>query len=55
MSGKRGKDDDDFVFFWLIFVGLPVYLLMSHPVIFWLVFVPLSIYFIVKIVKWLRK
>ena len=41
---------------WLVFVvGIPVFLLMVHPLIFFLVFVPLVIVGIVKLVSWIKK
>ena len=40
----------------LIFlVGVPLYLLMEHPVIFWLIFVPIAVLGIIKFILWLKK
>ena len=51
---RRKKKDDDVL--WVVFVfGLPLFLLMVHPVIFFLVFVPLVIGGIAKFVSWLKK
>lgn len=55
MSRRGRKKDDSWMFGWIVFVGVPVFLLMVHPLIFFLVFVPLVIFAIVRIVMWLKK
>lgn len=39
----------------IIVVGVPIFLLMEHPVIFWLIFLPLVVIGIVKFITWLRR
>ena len=40
----------------LIFlVGVPLYLIIEHPVIFWLIFVPIAVLGIIKFILWLKK
>ena len=53
MSDK-GRDDLT-MGLWLLFVGVPLYLLMEHPLIFWLVLVPLVIVFVWSFIRWLKK
>lgn len=36
-------------------VGVPLFLLMEHPVIFWLIFVPICVVGIYGFIKWLKK
>lgn len=36
-------------------IGVPVFLVMEHPVIFWVVFVPLVVFVIIKFIMWLKK
>ena len=35
-------------------LGIPLFLLMEHPVIFWLVFVPVALLIALKFMLWLR-
>lgn len=52
---RRRKRKDDNTLFWVFVLGIPLFLLMVHPLIFWLVFVPLVIIGIVNFVNWLKK
>ena len=36
-------------------IGVPVFLLMEHPIIFWSIFVPIVVFGIVKFITWLKK
>lgn len=36
-------------------VGIPMMLLLEHPVVFWMIFLPLLIIGIVCLVYWLKK
>lgn len=47
------KDEYDLIP-WVFVIGLPIFLLMEHPVIFWLVFVPLVVWLVVTVVRWLK-
>ena len=35
-------------------LGIPLYLLMEHPLLFWLVFLPLAIIFVISVVQWFK-
>ena len=39
----------------IIVVGVPIFLLMEHPVISWIIFLPLVVIGIVKFITWLRR
>lgn len=53
---RRGrKNNDPWVFCLAVFLGVPVFLLMVHPLIFFLLFVPLVIILILAIIGWLKK
>ena len=41
--------------FWILVIGIPIYLFFEHPVIFWMVFVPIATISIIKIIAWLKK
>lgn len=36
-------------------VGVPLFLLMEHPLIFWLIFVPIAVLGIIRFIIWLKK
>ena len=36
-------------------IGVPMFLLMEHPVFFWIVFVPIVVFGIIKFIMWLKK
>jgi hypothetical protein len=55
MSRRGRKKDDSWMFGLIIFVGVPLFLLMVHPLIFFFVFVPLVALVIIKILEWLKK
>lgn len=50
---RRNKSDGGVI--WAIIIGIPVFLLVVHPLIFWLVFVPLVVIGITKFITWLKK
>ena len=55
MSRRGRKKDDSWLIGFVLIVGVPVYLLMVHPLIFFLVFVPLVTLAIIGFVRWLKK
>lgn len=55
MSRRGRKKDDSWLIGLVLIVGVPVYLLMVHPLIFFLVFLPLTILGILKLINWLKK
>ena len=38
-----------------VIIGIPAFLLMTHPVIFWVLFVPLVVVGIISFIAWLKK
>ena len=55
MSSRGRKKDNSWLIPWAFILGVPMFLLMVHPLIFFLVFVPLVIVFLVNLIKWLKK
>lgn len=51
----RKKSSDSGVIALAFIVGLPVFLLMVHPLIFWLVYVPIVVILIMSFIGWLKK
>ena len=51
----KKKSDDSGLIIWALVIGVPIFLLMEHPIIFWLIVVPLVTYGIIKFIKWLKK
>ena len=51
---RRRKHDGGIIALAFI-IGVPVFLLMVHPLIFWLVFVPLVVLGVTKFITWLKK
>lgn len=49
------KSDDSGLIAWALVMGIPIYLLMEHPVIFWLIFVPIVVLGVMKFINWLKK
>ena len=43
------------LFFWVLVLGVPLFLLMEHPWIFFLVLVPVAVFGIIRFVMWLKK
>ena len=54
MGRKRNKPDGCLMGLAFV-IGIPVFLLMVHPIIFWLVFVPLVVFGIILFIAWLKK
>lgn len=52
---RRKKEDNTGIIMLVFLVGVPLYLLMEHPLIFWLVLVPLVVLGVTKFIKWLKK
>ena len=52
---RRKKSDDTGLIIWAFIIGIPAFLIMSHPIIFWLVFIPLVVFGIVKFITWLKR
>ena len=52
---RRRKSSDEGVIALAFLIGVPVFLLMVHPLIFWLVFVPLAVILIMGFIGWLKK
>ena len=49
------KKSDGNLIIWALVIGIPIYLIMEHPIIFWLVFVPIAVLVIISLIKWLKK
>ena len=52
---RRKRSNDSELIAWAFIIGVPVFLLMVHPVIFFLVFLPLVVIGVLSFIKWLRK
>lgn len=53
MRGRKSSDGGIIALAFII--GVPVFLLMEHPVIFWLVFLPLTVILVMGFIGWLKK
>ena len=55
--GRRGRDSkpDGCLITVACIIGIPTFLIMTHPLIFWLVFVPLVVIGVMKLITWLKK
>ena len=53
MRGKKSSDEG--LIIWAFIIGIPAFLIMSHPIIFWLVFIPLVTMGIIKFITWLKR
>lgn len=47
--------DNSGLIIWAFVIGIPLFLLMEHPLVFWLVFIPLVIIGVTKFITWLKK
>lgn len=54
MSRRRKDDGNGCLIFVIVVLGLPLFLLMNHPVFFFLVFLPLVCWGISALVKWFK-
>lgn len=52
---RRKKSGDEGLIILAFIIGVPVFLVMQHPIIFWLVFIPLVTFGIVKFITWLKR
>lgn len=55
MRRRKSNESNGCLMTVVIIIGIPVFLLMVHPLIFWLVFLPLAVTGIVNFIKWLKK
>ena len=53
--GRRDSQPDGCLIAVACIIGIPAFLIMTHPFIFWLVFVPLVVIGAMKIITWLKK
>lgn len=51
---KSGKSNGSMIILAFV-IGVPVFLLMTRPVIFWAVFLPIVVIGIVLLIRWLRR
>ena len=49
------KSDETGLIILALVVGIPMFLLMEHPLIFWWVFVPFVVAVAIHIINWLKK
>ena len=54
MSRRRKDDGNGCLIFVIVVLGIPLFLLMNHPVFFFLVFLPLVYWGISALVKWFK-
>lgn len=54
MSRRRKDDGNGCLIFVIVVLGVPLFLLMNHPVFFFLVFLPLVCWGISALVKWFK-
>lgn len=52
---RRKKRDESALIPWVFILGVPLFLLMEHPVIFWCVFVPLVVLAVIGFIRWVKK
>lgn len=52
---RRKKSSDEGLIILAFVIGVPLFLMMEHPIFFWLVFVPVVVFGIVKLIMWLKK
>ena len=52
---RRRKSNDSGLIGCVFIIGIPVLLLMEHPIIFFLVFLPLVVIGVISFINWLRK
>ena len=50
---RGGKNANAGLFGLIVLVGIPLFLLMEHPLVFWCVFVPLVLILVIAMVKWI--
>ena len=53
--GKRKKDSDATLILAIIFIGGPLFLIMTHPWLFFLLVVPIAILLLLAFIGWLKK
>ena len=52
---KNNSKPEDNLIIWAFIIGVPVFLLMVHPVIFFLVFIPIVTIALARFIRWLKK
>ena len=50
---RKKKTSDSGLIILAFVIGIPVFLMMEHPVIFWLVFVPSVTFGIIRFINWI--
>ena len=55
MSRRKKDDDNGCLMFVIVVLGIPLFLLMKHPVIFFLVFLPLVCLGLGALINWFKK
>lgn len=55
MSRRKKDDGNGCLIFVIVVLGIPLFLLMEHPIIFFLVFLPLVCWGVGALVNWFKK